>query len=211
MTETDAPETGFKPDGNADASPGKRGFPVLVLLPLVVFMALAGLFMFQLLLGNDPQKIPSALIDKPAPEFSLAAVEGITRDGSPVPGFSGKDLLGKVSVVNVFASWCIPCRDEHPLLEDLAGVEGIQLLGINYKDKPENARRFLGSLGNPYDRIGADTAGRAAIEWGVYGVPETFVIDKQGIIRYKFIGPLSPASYREVFLPELGKIIAANR
>ena len=211
MTETDAPETGFKPDGNADASPGKRGFPVLVLLPLVVFMALAGLCMFQLLLGNDPQKIPSALIDKPAPEFSLAAVEGITRDGSPVPGFSGKDLLGKVSVVNVFASWCIPCRDEHPLLEDLAGVEGIQLLGINYKDKPENARRFLGSLGNPYDRIGADTAGRAAIEWGVYGVPETFVIDKQGIIRYKFIGPLSPASYREVFLPELGKIIAANR
>ncbi|WP_420334548.1 DsbE family thiol:disulfide interchange protein [Roseibium sp.] len=211
MTETDAPKTGFKPDDKSDSTHEKRGFPVLVLLPLVVFMALAGLFMFQLLLGNDPQKIPSALIDKPAPEFSLAAVEGIARNGTPIPGFSREDLLGKVSVVNVFASWCGPCRDEHPLLEDLARVDGIQLLGINYKDKPENARRFLGSLGNPYDRIGADDAGRTAIEWGVYGVPETFVIDKQGTIRYKFIGPLSPASYQEVFLPELSKIIAANR
>ncbi|MEL7525342.1 MAG: DsbE family thiol:disulfide interchange protein [Pseudomonadota bacterium] len=211
MTETDAPKTGFDPDRKSDGAPAKRGFPVLVLLPLVVFMALASLFMFQLLMGNDPQKIPSALIDKPAPEFALSAVDGITRDGTPVPGFSREDLLGEVSVVNVFASWCVPCRDEHPLLEDLAKVEGIQLLGINYKDKPENARRFLGSLGNPYDRIGADVAGRTAIEWGVYGVPETFVIDKEGTIRYKFIGPLSPASYQEVFLPELSKIIAANR
>lgn len=211
MTEMDAPGSGFKPDGKTANAPAKRGFPVLVLLPLVVFMALAGLFMFQLLLGNDPQKIPSALIDKPAPEFSLTAVEGITRDGSVVPGFSREDLLGKVSVVNVFASWCVPCRQEHPLLEDLAKVKDIQLLGINYKDKPENARRFLGSLGNPYSHIGADPAGRTAIEWGVYGVPETFVVDKEGTIRYKFIGPLSPASYQEVFLPELSKIIAANR
>ncbi len=211
MTEMEAPETGLDPDKTSEGTAGKRGFPVLVLLPLVVFMALAGLFMFQLLMGNDPQKIPSALIDKPAPEFSLAAVEGISSDGAPVLGFSRDDLLGKVSVVNVFASWCVPCRQEHPLLEDLAKVDGIQLLGINYKDKPENARRFLGSLGNPYSRIGADPAGRTAIEWGVYGVPETFVIDRQGTIRYKFIGPLSPASYQEVFLPELSKIMAENR
>ncbi|PVB61223.1 DsbE family thiol:disulfide interchange protein [Labrenzia sp. 011] len=184
----------------------KRGFPVLVLLPLVVFAALASLFLFQLTLGGDPQKIPSALINKPAPDFTLDAVPGIFRDDVPVPGFSRDDLLGKVSVVNIFASWCVPCRQEHPLLEELATVEGIQLLGINYKDKPENARRFLGSLGNPYTRIGADDAGRTAIEWGVYGVPETFIVDAAGMIRYKFIGPLSPQTYRDVFLPELRKI-----
>ncbi|WP_299818329.1 DsbE family thiol:disulfide interchange protein [uncultured Roseibium sp.] len=184
----------------------KRGFPVLVLLPLVLFAALAGLFLFQLTLGNDPQKIPSALLNKPAPDFTLAPVPDLLRDDDPVPGFSRDDLLGKVSVVNIFASWCVPCRQEHPLLEDLATVEGIQLLGINYKDKPENARRFLGSLGNPYTRIGADDAGRTAIEWGVYGVPETFIVDTRGMIRYKFIGPLSPQSYRDVFLPELRKI-----
>ncbi|TYC53682.1 DsbE family thiol:disulfide interchange protein [Rhodobacterales bacterium] len=196
--------------GQATGEEKKRGFPVLVLLPLVVFAALAGLFLFQLLLGDDPQAIPSALIDKPAPQFDLAAVEGLNRGGTEVPGFSSADLEGKVSVVNIFASWCVPCRQEHPLLEDLAKVDGIQLLGINYKDKPENARRFLGSLGNPYSRIGADNNGRTAIEWGVYGVPETFVVDRNGVIRYKFIGPLSPESYRNEFLPQLRKIIAAG-
>lgn len=190
----------------AAGSPKKRGFPVLVLLPLVVFSALAGLFLFQLMLGGDPQEIPSALIDKPAPAFDLAPVEGLVNAGAPVAGFSTQDLLDKVSVVNVFASWCVPCRQEHPLLEDLAKVGGIQLLGINYKDKPENARRFLGSLGNPYDRVGADSNGRTAIEWGVYGVPETFIVDGSGTIRYKFIGPLDPESYRNVFLPQLEKI-----
>ncbi|MCX2725036.1 DsbE family thiol:disulfide interchange protein [Roseibium salinum] len=196
------------PETNAGDEPQtrKRGFPVLVLLPLVVFAALAGLFAFQLTLGGDPQQIPSALINKPAPEFALNPVDGVLKDGVQVPGFSRQDLMGKVSVVNVFASWCVPCRQEHPLLEELAKVDGIQLLGINYKDKPENARRFLGSLGNPYDRIGADDAGRAAIEWGVYGVPETYIVDPEGTIRYKFIGPLAPASYRDTFLPELQKV-----
>jgi cytochrome c biogenesis protein CcmG, thiol:disulfide interchange protein DsbE len=202
-----APETGMGTPGDPELNSGKRRFPVLVLLPLIVFTALAGLFLFQLMLGGDPQAIPSALINKPAPEFALGAVEGISKDGEAVPGFSRENLLGKVSVVNVFASWCVPCRQEHPLLEELAKVDGIQLLGINYKDKPENARRFLGSLGNPYDRIGADDAGRAAIEWGVYGVPETFIVDEKGVIRYKFIGPLSPISYNQVFVPELIKII----
>lgn len=201
----------IQPDEPIGEATEKRGFPVLVLLPLIIFGALAGLFLFQLTMGNDPQTIPSALINKPAPEFSLNAVEGISKDGSPVPGFSREDLIGKVSVVNVFASWCGPCRQEHPLLEDLAKVDGIQLLGINYKDKPENARRFLGSLGNPYTHIGADGAGRAAIDWGVYGVPETFIVDRDGTIRYKFIGPLGPTSYKEVFLPELNKVIAANQ
>ncbi|WP_417712302.1 DsbE family thiol:disulfide interchange protein [Roseibium aggregatum] len=197
--------------GQAEPRTAKRGFPVLVLLPLVVFAGLAALFLFQLTLGGDPQKIPSALINKPAPEFDLPPVEGLTEGDTAVPGFSRQDLSGKISVVNVFASWCVPCRQEHPLLEDLAKVEGIQLLGINYKDKPENARRFLGSLGNPYQRVGADTAGRTAIEWGVYGVPETFVIDGDGMIRYKFIGPLSSETYQNVFLPELKKIMAGDK
>lgn len=202
-----ASDTEAESGKTVSAKPQKRGFPVLVLLPLIVFAGLAALFLFQLTLGGDPQKIPSALINKPAPEFSLGPIEGISRDGAQVPGFTRDDFLGKVSVVNVFASWCVPCRQEHPLMEELGKVEGIQLIGINYKDNPENARRFLGSLGNPYDRIGADDSGRAAIEWGVYGVPETFVVDGKGMIRYKFIGPLSPNSFRDNFLPELKKVM----
>ncbi|MEM9630134.1 MAG: DsbE family thiol:disulfide interchange protein [Pseudomonadota bacterium] len=196
------------PHSEADSgTPQKRGFPVLVLLPLVVFAGLAALFLFQLTLGGDPKKIPSALINKPAPEFALGPVEGLSRDGEEIPGFSREDFLGKISVVNVFASWCVPCRQEHPLMEELGKLDDIQLIGINYKDKPENARRFLGSLGNPYDLIGADDAGRAAIEWGVYGVPETFVVDEKGMIRYKFIGPLSPITFKDTFLPELKKVM----
>lgn len=205
-----SPDTDAGPSKSAHEAPSKRGFPVLVLLPLVVFAALAALFLFQLTLGGDPQKIPSALINKPAPEFDLPPVEDLVENGKPMPGFARSDLAGKVSVVNIFASWCVPCRQEHPLLEELAKVEGIELVGINYKDKPENARRFLGSLGNPYDRIGADTIGRTAIEWGVYGVPETFIVDDKGMIRYKFIGPLSPSSYQETFLPELRKVMAGG-
>ncbi|MTI43404.1 cytochrome c biogenesis protein CcmG/thiol:disulfide interchange protein DsbE [Roseibium hamelinense] len=184
----------------------RRRIPVLILLPLVIFGALAGLFLFQLTLGNDPSQIPSVLIGKEAPDQSLPPVEGLTLEGKVMPGFSKQDLLGKVSVVNVFASWCAPCRQEHPLLEELAKIDGIQMIGINYKDNPENARRFLGSLGNPYDRVGADNTGRAAIDWGVYGVPETFIVGPEGTIRYKFIGPLSPDSYQTVFLPELSKV-----
>lgn len=188
----------------------KRRFPVLVLLPLVVFAGLAGLFLFQLLLGGDPSRIPSALINKPAPEFNLPPLEGVSVNDAPMPGFARENLIGQVSVVNIFASWCVPCREEHPLLEDLARLDGFQVIGINYKDRPENARRFLGSLGNPYDRVGVDTNGRTAIEWGVYGVPETFIVDRTGTIRYKFIGPLDLQSYQTAFLPELNKIIAED-
>lgn len=191
-------------------TPQKRRLPVLVLLPLAIFAALAALFLFDLTSGKNPSEIPSALIGKKAPETDLPGVAELQRDGEIVPGFATKDLLGKVSVVNVFASWCVPCRQEHPMLEELAKVEGIQLIGINYKDKPENARRFLGSLGNPYARIGADENGRASINWGVYGVPETYIVDREGMIRYKFIGPLSPASYSNVFMPQLEKIKAAE-
>ena len=189
----------------------RRRLPVMALLPLVVFSLLAVLFLFQLVSGKDTSEVPSALIGKPAPEFTLPPVPDLTREGAAVPGVARADLLGKVSVVNIFASWCAPCRQEHPLLEELARSGRAQMVGINYKDKPENARRFLGSLGNPYERVGADDKGRAAIDWGVYGVPETFIVDEAGTIRYKFIGPLSPDSYRDVFLPQLQKVLDAPR
>ena len=188
----------------------RRRIPLVALLPLIVFGLLAVLFMMQLLSGKDTSQVPSALIGKAAPEFSLPAVPAlIGEDGVPMPGFSRDDLLGTVSVVNVFASWCAPCRQEHPLLMDLAADGRAAVIGINYKDKPENARRFLGALGNPYDLVGADDRGRAAIDWGVYGVPETFIVDAQGTIRYKFIGPLAADTYRDVFLPELEKVLAS--
>lgn len=201
MTSLDKPDTATAP---------KRRIPVLVLLPVIVFSALAGLFLFQLTLGTDPSTIPSALIGKPAPESDLPPVARLIKNGEQMEGFSRQDLLGKVSVVNIFASWCGPCRQEHPLLEELATRDGFQMIGINYKDKPQNARRFLGSLGNPYDRVGADANGRAAIEWGVYGVPETFIVGPDGLIRYKFIGPLSPESYEKTFLPELEKVLKGS-
>lgn len=200
-----APGSGGRPDGTAP-----RRIPLLALLPLVVFGLLAVLFLVQLVSGKDTSKVPSALIDKPAPEFSLPPVPGLIDRGTPVPGVSRADLLGKVSVVNIFASWCVPCRQEHPLLEELARSGKAQMIGINYKDKAENARRFLGTLGNPYALVGADENGRAAIEWGVYGVPETFIVDATGTIRFKFIGPLSPESYRDVFLPQLEKVLAST-
>lgn len=206
MSGGDRNTSGTRPSG---AEQPRRRIPVLVLLPLIVFGGLAVLFFVQLQSGKDVSQIPSALIDKPVPEFSLPALDGLAKDGSPVPGLATADLTGRVTVVNIWASWCAPCRAEHPLLMELARDERIVLAGINYKDKAENARRFLGSLGNPYSRVGVDEKGRAAIDWGVYGVPETFIVGAGGRIRYKFIGPLTPESYRDVFLPKLEEALAA--
>ena len=164
---------------------------LLFVLPGLVFAALAALFLIRLQAG-DPSKVPSALIGRPAPAFALAPLPGLTRDGSAVPGLSGDDLKGGVTIVNVWASWCAPCRQEHPLLMDLAKNPAVRVVGINYKDNPENARRFLGALGNPFAAVGGDPSGRAAIDWGVYGVPETFVVGPDGAIRHKHIGPLTP-------------------
>ncbi|MCZ8097717.1 MAG: DsbE family thiol:disulfide interchange protein [Burkholderiales bacterium] len=184
-------------DHPADAPPagGRRW---LVMLPLVLFAALAGLFLVRLFAG-DPSKLPSTLIGRPVPVFALPPLAGLTADGKPVPGLATADLGGTVTVVNVWASWCAPCRDEHPLLIELAKTPGVRVVGINYKDQPENARRFLGALGNPFSAVGVDTSGRAAIDWGVYGVPETFVIAPDGTIAYKHVGPLSPASMQGSF------------
>lgn len=165
---------------------------LVFLLPVLVFFGLAGLFLFQLSRGEDPSRVPSVLINRPAPTFSLPPLEGLMANGKPVPGFSSEDLKGRVTVVNIFASWCAPCRDEHPLLVELAKDPSIRIVGINQRDNPENARRFLGALGNPYAAVGVDPNGRASIDWGVYGVPETFIVGPDGTIRHKHIGPLTP-------------------
>ncbi|TPK71730.1 DsbE family thiol:disulfide interchange protein [Mesorhizobium sp. B2-4-15] len=186
----------------SETPPPRRG--LFVFLPLLVFLGLAGLFLSQLLSGRDISEVPSALIGLPAPQTSLPALEG-----SNLPGLDSKAFAGKVTLVNVFASWCAPCREEHPVLLALAQDKRFAMAALNYKDRPENARRFLGDLGNPFQAIGVDEAGRTAIDWGVYGVPETFVIGKDGRIAYKHVGPLTAESARDLLLPQIKKALAA--
>lgn len=193
-------------DTSTPSGTGRRR--LLVLLPLIAFVALAALFYGRLFSG-DPSRIPSALIGRPAPALDLPPLEGLTRDGQPVPGLTSAGLKGEVTVLNVFASWCVPCRDEHPFLVELSKMQGFRLVGLNYKDEAENARRFLGRFGNPYAAVGVDAGGRAAIDWGVYGVPETFVIGRDGRIAYKFIGPIDAQGLKERLLPEIEKAKAA--
>jgi cytochrome c biogenesis protein CcmG/thiol:disulfide interchange protein DsbE len=176
----------------------------LPLVPLVAFLGLAAIFWYGL--WGNPSEIPSALVNKQVPAFSLPPVPGLMRDGRPVPGFSGDDLKqGAVSVVNVWGSWCAPCRQEHPLLMQLAQRPDIRLLGINQKDIAENAARFLGTLGQPFAAVGADDSGRVSLDWGVYGVPETFIVDGKGFIRFKWIGALTEEAMRNVLAPEIEK------
>jgi cytochrome c biogenesis protein CcmG/thiol:disulfide interchange protein DsbE len=182
---------------------------LLVLLPLVLFAALAALFWFRL--GDrDVSRIPSALIGRPAPQTPLPALEGLARDGNPVPGLDPAAFAGNVSVVNVWASWCVPCHEEAPLLVALGADKRIRIIGINYKDRSDNARRFLGRYGNPFDAVGVDANGRAAIEWGVYGVPETFVVGRDGRIAYKLIGAITPENIEQVLKPEIEKALKAG-
>ena len=169
-------------------------------LPFIFFASLAGLFWFALH-GGDPSRLPSALVGKEVPPFTLPPVEGLLDGGTGVPGFASSDLTtGAPTIVNVFASWCVPCHEEHPLLIALAKQPGIRLYGINYKDDPASARRFLGRFGNPFARVGADTSGRVAIDWGVYGVPETYVITGDGKIAYRHVGPLTDAAVAQKIL-----------
>jgi cytochrome c biogenesis protein CcmG, thiol:disulfide interchange protein DsbE len=189
----------------AQAKPPRRLF---VLLPLAIFLALAALFFFRLGSG-DPSRIPSALIGRPAPDTNLPAVAGLnTRDGKPMPGISVADFRGAVTLVNVWASWCVPCHDEAPLLDALSADKRIRIVGINYKDQPDNARRFLGRYGNPFVAAGADGNGRASMEWGVYGVPETFIVGRDGTIAYKLVGPITAGNLERVVKPEIEKALA---
>jgi len=191
----------------ADETPRKPRRNFLVALPLVGFLALAALFYVGLGAG-DPSRLPSALIGKPVPPTELPPVPGLEVNGKAVPGLTNATFAGSVSVVNVWASWCVPCHDEAPLLEALGKDKRIKLLGINYKDAPDNARRFLNRYGNPFAATGRDENGRTSIDWGVYGVPETFLIGRDGRIAYKLIGPITAENLKTTLMPQIEKALA---
>lgn len=166
--------------------------PVIALIPLAVFIALASLFYKQLASGGAKPDLPSALIDKIAPVAKLPPISGLVfDDGRPVPGLDGNWQSGQLTLVNVWASWCGPCRIEHPVLMKLASEKRFRIVGINHKDSEKNAFNFLRELGNPYQAVGRDPKGRHSIEWGVYGIPETFIVDQNGKIIFKHVGPLT--------------------
>ncbi|MBC7716459.1 MAG: DsbE family thiol:disulfide interchange protein [Pseudorhodobacter sp.] len=168
------------------------------LLPLLVFLVLVGFFAVGLNL--NPREVPSPLIGKPVPAFSLPRLDDASKK------FAAQDMKGKVWIVNVWASWCAPCRQEHPLVNEMVTLGGAPVVGLNYKDKPDNARAWLTELGNPFVAIASDLEGLVGIEFGVYGVPETFVIDQAGVIRLKHIGPLTPEALQGKILPMLRKL-----
>ena len=188
-----------QPSAAGRGGPARRYQPAL-LVPLMLFVGVFAAFGFGLRL--NPNLVPSPLIGKPAPTFKLPPVEGRSR------GLSSADLRGKVSLVNVFASWCVSCRDEHPLLMRLKADGNVPIYGIDYKDKPDDAMRWLARMGDPYARAGADLDGRVAIDWGVYGVPETFVVDRRGRIAFKEIGPITPEVLDRTILPLIQRLRA---
>jgi cytochrome c biogenesis protein CcmG/thiol:disulfide interchange protein DsbE len=165
---------------------------LIYVLPVVAFAALA--IYFYVSLSRDPSTLPSAMIDQPVPTFTLAGLQD-------QPGLATHEFTGQVVLINFFASWCVPCRVEHPLLMNISRELGVPLYGIDYKDKPEDAQRFLSELGDPYGRVAADRDGRVGIDFGVYGVPETYVIDKAGRIRLRHVGPLTPADVAKEIAP----------
>jgi len=222
----------------SDIQPRRRRW--VVALPLIGFAALAGLFLVRLY-GGDPSKIPSALIGRPAPQTAMPALERLAINGNAVPGLDPAAFKGKVSVVNVWASWCVPCRKEFPLLAEAEKRDDVVVLvgfrrrpagfaalvdtlaaaparvllltdsgGRRYMDSPDNARRFLGRYGNPFSIVGVDGNGRGSIEWGVYGVPETFVVGREGTILYKMVGPVTPANVDSVLKVEIEKALRAG-
>jgi cytochrome c biogenesis protein CcmG/thiol:disulfide interchange protein DsbE len=187
-----------------DIRPRRR--KIFLLLPLVTFLALSGLFLYRLNVG-DPSAIPSALIGQVAPVTELPAVTNLTRNGEPVPGITAATFTGAVTVVNVWASWCVPCHDEVQFLQQLSKDNRIQLVGINYKDKAGDARRFLTRYGNPFAVTGQDTTGRTSLDWGVYGVPETFIVGRNGRITYKLVGPITSENFGTAIKQEIEKAL----
>ena len=188
------------------SSTKRRNILILLLLPLVAFLSLAALFYIRLGAG-DPSHLPSALIGQTAPKTDLPPLAGLERDGKALPGLNTASFVGNVTLVNVWASWCVPCADEVQHLENLSKDKRIQLVGINYKDAPDNARRFLNRYGNPFVATGTDESGRTPIDWGVYGVPENFLIGRDGRIVYKLVGPVTADNLDRVLRPEIEKAL----
>ncbi len=162
-------------------------------IPLVLFLLLVGCFAALLLQGKNPAELESVMIGRPAPAFDLK-------------GFSSRNLQGTPSLVNVFASWCLPCQLEQGMLEKIGAAENIPIYGLNYKDTPQKLALWLKKFGDPYDAIGADADGRVAIDWGVTGVPETFIVDAAGVIRYKHVGMVTDDVYQKIFKPLLAEL-----
>jgi cytochrome c biogenesis protein CcmG, thiol:disulfide interchange protein DsbE len=179
---------------------GRGWFRVLLFGPVALFLALTVTFVVGL--ERDPKIVPSPLIGKPVPDFALPPVRGRSL------GLAASDLKGEVSLVNVFASWCVACREEHPTLMRLTADGTLPIHGFDYKDKPDDAARWLDSMGDPYTRTGADVDGRVAIDWGVYGVPETFLVDARGRIAFKQVGPITPEILDGSILPLIARLRA---
>lgn len=204
MSETDTNETGTKVAGRRGI--GRYLVAVIPLAIFAVFAGVAGKMLYdQDVNGLDISAIPSALIGTKAPTLALPAL-----DGSNTAALTSDAIAGKLTLVNVFASWCVPCRQEHPILKELAKDPRLNVVGINYKDKNENALRFLGELGNPYKAIGVDPNGKAAIDWGVYGIPESYLVSADGTILYKKVGPFDPQSLETGLYPAIEKALAGS-
>ncbi|MHA7971154.1 DsbE family thiol:disulfide interchange protein [Rhizobium sp. CAU 1783] len=197
-------------DNQQNTAPGKGvGRYLLAAVPLLVFAVIAGtagkMLYDQDFNGKNVSEIPSALIGTKAPTLDLPAL-----DGSNTPPLTSPAIAGKLTLVNVFASWCVPCRQEHPILKELSKDTRLNVVGINYKDKNDNALRFLGELGNPYRAIGVDPNGQAAIDWGVYGIPESYLVAADGTILYKKVGPFDPQSLQTGLYPAIEKALAGS-
>ncbi|ACP26967.1 periplasmic protein thiol:disulphide oxidoreductase [Sinorhizobium fredii NGR234] len=203
MTSTQAPQ----PD---ERGPGALRY-LLAALPLLIFAALALIFWSQLNSGKDISEIPSALIGTKAPKLDLPPLEGaMSPSGQPMPALTDAALKGRLTLVNVWASWCVPCRQEHPIILELSKDPRLTVVGINYKDRNDNALRFLGELGNPFAAIGTDPNGKAAIDWGVYGIPESFLVGADGTILYKRAGPFDEQTLKEGLMPAIEKALAGS-
>lgn len=199
-------ETPIEPD---NARTGKLRI-VFAVLPLVIFAGLAAMFWSQLDSGRDISEIPSALIGTKAPSLDMPPLEGATFKGAAMPALTDAAIKGKLTLVNVWASWCVPCRDENPIILELAKDSRLTVVGINYKDQTDNALRFLGELGNPFSAVGVDPRGKAAIDWGVYGIPESYLVDASGTIVYKRVGPFDDRSLKDGLFPAIEKAVAGK-